>query len=79
MLRISCPFCGVRDHSEFSYGGDASVEYPARPQSTSCTPEGAARSPIALRRDFRAGIRLQPIQIPSRRAGGIRPRHHRRN
>ena len=29
MLRISCPFCGVRDHSEFSYGGDASVEYPA--------------------------------------------------
>jgi sarcosine oxidase subunit delta len=28
MLRISCPFCGVRDHSEFSYGGDASVEYP---------------------------------------------------
>ncbi len=29
MLRISCPFCGVRDHSEFSYGSDASVEYPA--------------------------------------------------
>jgi len=29
MLRISCPFCGIRDHSEFSYGGDASVEYPA--------------------------------------------------
>lgn len=29
MLRIPCPFCGVRDHSEFSYGGDASVEYPA--------------------------------------------------
>ena len=29
MLRIHCPFCGERDHSEFSYGGDASVEYPA--------------------------------------------------
>ena len=29
MLRINCPFCGVRDHSEFSYGGDASIEYPA--------------------------------------------------
>ena len=28
MIRISCPFCGVRDHSEFGYGGDASVEYP---------------------------------------------------
>ena len=35
MLRISCPFCGVRDHSEFSYGGDASVEYPALDASES--------------------------------------------
>jgi len=29
MLRINCPFCGVRDHSEFSYGSDASIKYPA--------------------------------------------------
>ena len=29
MLRIPCPFCGERDHSEFSYGGDATVQYPA--------------------------------------------------
>ena len=29
MIRINCPFCGERDHSEFSYGGDASIEYPA--------------------------------------------------
>ena len=29
MIRISCPFCGPRDHSEFSYGGDGSIEYPA--------------------------------------------------
>ena len=28
MIRINCPFCGERDHSEFSYGGDASVKYP---------------------------------------------------
>jgi sarcosine oxidase subunit delta len=28
MIRIDCPFCGERDHSEFAYGGDASVEYP---------------------------------------------------
>ena len=28
MLRINCPFCGERDHSEFSYGGDATIEYP---------------------------------------------------
>ena len=29
MIRIPCPYCGVRDHSEFVYGSDASVEYPA--------------------------------------------------
>jgi sarcosine oxidase subunit delta len=29
MLRIPCPFCGPRDHSEFAYEGDASVTYPA--------------------------------------------------
>lgn len=28
MIRIPCPFCGERDHSEFTYGGDASVVYP---------------------------------------------------
>jgi len=29
MLRIPCPFCGPRDHSEFSYEGDAAVVWPA--------------------------------------------------
>ena len=28
MIRIPCPFCGVRDHSEFGYGGDGSIVYP---------------------------------------------------
>ena len=28
MLRIACPYCGLRDHSEFSYGGDATVVRP---------------------------------------------------
>jgi heterotetrameric sarcosine oxidase delta subunit len=28
-MRITCPFCGERDHSEFTYGGDASIVYPA--------------------------------------------------
>lgn len=28
MLRIPCPFCGARDHSEFTYGGDAKITYP---------------------------------------------------
>jgi len=29
MIRINCPFCGVRDHSEFDYGGDGSIDYPS--------------------------------------------------
>jgi sarcosine oxidase subunit delta len=29
MLRIKCPWCGVRNEDEFSYGGDATVERPA--------------------------------------------------
>jgi heterotetrameric sarcosine oxidase delta subunit len=29
MLRINCPHCGERDHSEFGYGGDATIKYPA--------------------------------------------------
>ncbi len=28
MIRIDCPYCGARDHTEFSYGGDASVPRP---------------------------------------------------
>jgi len=28
MIRIPCPFCGERDHSEFTYGGDGSINYP---------------------------------------------------
>ncbi len=29
MIRIPCPFCGTRDHSEFAYGSDGSIQYPA--------------------------------------------------
>ena len=28
MLRIHCPYCGIRDHAEFSYEGDATVAWP---------------------------------------------------
>jgi heterotetrameric sarcosine oxidase delta subunit len=28
MLRIACPVCGMRDETEFTYGGDASVRRP---------------------------------------------------
>jgi sarcosine oxidase subunit delta len=27
-MRIPCPFCGERDHSEFTYGGDATIACP---------------------------------------------------
>jgi heterotetrameric sarcosine oxidase delta subunit len=29
MLLIRCPWCGERNYTEFSYGGDARVERPA--------------------------------------------------
>lgn len=29
MLRIKCPWCGVRNEDEFAYGGDATVKRPA--------------------------------------------------
>ena len=29
MIRIKCPYCGERDHSEFTYGGDGSIIYPS--------------------------------------------------
>lgn len=29
MLFIKCPWCGARSHTEFTYGGDASVQRPA--------------------------------------------------
>ena len=30
MIRIKCPFCGERDHSEFTYAGDATKVRPAQ-------------------------------------------------
>jgi methylglutamate dehydrogenase subunit B len=29
MLRICCPVCGLRDETEFAYGGDATLVRPA--------------------------------------------------
>ncbi len=28
MIRIDCPQCGVRDYTEFTYGGDATLQRP---------------------------------------------------
>jgi sarcosine oxidase, subunit delta len=35
MLLIPCPFCGDRDETEFAYGGQAHVSYPAEPDALS--------------------------------------------
>ncbi len=34
-MEINCPWCGKRDHSEFTYLGDASVTRPADPENAS--------------------------------------------
>ena len=33
MLLIPCPYCGDRDETEFSYGAQAHVAYPADPSA----------------------------------------------
>jgi sarcosine oxidase subunit delta len=35
MLLISCPWCGPRDETEFSYGGEAHIARPADPYALS--------------------------------------------
>ena len=32
MLRIACPWCGPRDETEFSCGGEAHISFPSEPQ-----------------------------------------------
>ena len=33
MIRIPCPYCGLRGHGEFRYGGDASKPRPAHAEA----------------------------------------------
>ena len=35
MLRIDCPWCGPRDETEFSYGGEAHIVRPKDPDALS--------------------------------------------
>lgn len=35
MLKISCPHCGVRSETEFSYGGEADIYRPEDPYALS--------------------------------------------
>lgn len=35
MLLLNCPWCGPRDETEFSYGGEAHIVRPKRPEDLS--------------------------------------------
>ena len=35
MLLITCPHCGPRDETEFTYGGEAGIAYPDDPDALS--------------------------------------------
>ena len=35
MLIIKCPWCGDRDETEFSYGGEADIKRPVAPETLS--------------------------------------------
>ena len=35
LASIACPFCGPRNVTEFTYGGDANVKRPANPEAVS--------------------------------------------
>lgn len=34
MMLLTCPYCGARDVTEFTYGGDANARQPAEDAST---------------------------------------------
>ncbi len=53
MLRIECPWCGVRDETEFRYRGDASL---SRPESNASLAEFCAQTYI---RENRRGWHLE--------------------
>ena len=35
MLRISCPYCGLRDQVEFQFGGETHITRPENPEQAS--------------------------------------------
>lgn len=53
MLRIECPYCGTRDHDEFSYFGDASKSYPALDLAMDATQHAAWVEAVYLRDNVR--------------------------
>ena len=35
MLRITCPYCGLRDQVEFQFGGETHIARPEKPEQAS--------------------------------------------
>jgi sarcosine oxidase subunit delta len=54
LLRLTCPVCGLRDETEFTYGGDAS----ARPPDLD-DPDQAAWHDFIFLRDNPAGMHFE--------------------
>lgn len=54
MLLIPCPWCGERARSEFSYGGDGTLERPGGDE-----PFGEAWTDYVYRRDNPRGLHLE--------------------
>ena len=52
MLLIRCPWCGPRDETEFRYGGQAHVAYPADPDAL----DDAAWAEYVFMRDNPKGL-----------------------
>ena len=56
MLLINCPWCGRRDESEFSYGGEADIVRPADPAALS---DAEWADYLFMRKNFRGRQREQ--------------------
>ena len=50
-MLIPCPYCGARDVTEFSYGGDGNVRQPTEHQTESDAASAAAWSAYVYLRD----------------------------
>ena len=78
MIRIPCPFCGLRDHAEFTYEGDATRRLPGARRLGGRLVRGRlpAREPArAASRILAPPARLR--RVPGRRARHGDPRHRR--
>ena len=71
MLLIPCPCCGPRDATEFRYGGQAGIAYPADPEALerrrvgrvpvhARQPEGAVAGALVPHRRLPALVRPDP-------------------